>query len=424
MSYLPLQGLRVLDLSRVLAGPFCSMILADLGADVVKLEDPRGGDETRGWGPPFDSDGTALYFKAVNRNKRSLALDLKTPEGMNLLRRLVERSDVVLDNLRPSSKKSLGISPDIIKSWKPGIIAFSITAFGRGEQWKDTPGYDFLIQAMSGLMSITGPTAQQPHKVGVAVIDVLTGLFAAVGILSQLAVRGGIPARVDGGPPTPLPAMDVSLFHVAMSALVNVVHGALNTGQDAECHGNGHPHIVPYQSFPTADGVLCLAVGNDRQFARLCLVLGTPELAADERFRGNRGRVEHRRELVASLAGLFARKPLRHWLGLLHEAGIPCAPVQTVQEALTSELAASEKVVARGSRGDGKFVQNPLFADGNPLGRLEEPPALGEHSYDILKVDLRLTDAEIEVLAASSCFGTAHSARALQALANTALGKD
>src|SRR4051794_38732646 len=275
----PLTGVRVVDFSRVLAGPYCTMLLADLGADVVKVEKPGEGDETRTWGPPFVG-GEAAYFLSVNRGKRSVALDHAGSEGRAAALRLCAESDVVVENFREGGAERLGLGPQDVQAVKPDIVYCSIRGVGPGR-----PGYDLIAQAESGLMHVTGPADGPPHKVGVAVVDVLAGLNAAVAILA--ALRGGGPEHVE-----------VSLLDAALSALVNVAQGALVTGHEAARHGNAHPSIVPYEPFRAADGWLVLAAPNDALFVRLCAIAGVPELAADPRFATNPARVEHRLELV------------------------------------------------------------------------------------------------------------------------------
>src|SRR5437764_11862476 len=292
---LPLEGIRVVDLSRVLAGPYCAMLLADLGADVVKVERPGEGDETRTWGPPY-AGGEAAYFLAVNRSKRSVAVDLKQPEGRALVLDLCAQADVVLENFRPGAAERLGLDAAAVHDRNPAVVYCSITGFGKRGP-RDRPGYDFVVQAESGLMAITGEPDGPPTKIGVALVDVLTGLNAAVAILAALRRRdlGGTGERIE-----------ISLLDSALAALVNVAQNALVTGEEPGRFGNAHPSIAPYQPFRAADGWVAVAAANDGLFARLCEVLGRSELARDERFRTNAARVRNRDGVIALTEEAFA----------------------------------------------------------------------------------------------------------------------
>ncbi len=296
---LPLEGIRVLDLSRVLAGPYCSMLLADLGADVVKVERPGEGDETRTWGPPY-AGGEAAYFLSVNRGKRSVAVDLARPEGRDVVRRLARGDRVVLENFRSGGAAKLGVGYDDLAAENPDLVYCSITGFG-SDRDPTRPGYDFVVQAESGLMAVTGEPDGPPLKVGVAVVDVLTGYAAATSILAALA--GGHGAR-----------LEVSLLDSALSALVNVAESTLVTGAEPRRYGNAHPNIVPYQTFAAADGQLAVAAANDGLYRRLCAVLERPDLAHDPRFETNPARVEHREALIPELEREFSARPAAEWL--------------------------------------------------------------------------------------------------------------
>lgn len=320
---LPLQGIRVLDLSRVLAGPLCTMILADLGADVVKIEPPQG-DDTRSWGPPF-RDGVSAYFASVNRNKRSIVLNLKQDDDKAFLKKLLKKADVVVENYLPASAAKLGLSPEDIQTIKPGIVHASITGFGHSSQWRNVPGYDFAIQALSGMMAITGEIEGRPMKVGVALTDVTTGLYAAVGILSQLLARDR---------KQPVEHVDVNLLQCAIASLVNVMSAYLMTGHEAKRYGNAHAQIVPYQTFATQDGYMVVAVGNDEQFARFCQLLQKSEWAQDPRFATNPARVQHRDELAAAIEKVMRQQPNESWRQKLVTANIPHGAVQTIGEAM------------------------------------------------------------------------------------------
>ncbi len=297
-----LTGLRVLDLSRVLAGPFCTQILGDLGADVIKVEDPSGGDETRSWGTPYLS-GLSDYFLACNRNKKSLALDLKKPEGPALLKQLISRSDVLIENFRADSRTRLGLGATDLHALNPQLVIATISGFGPDDP-KHRPGYDYVIQGMSGMMAMNGPAAGDPYKFGVAIADILTGLYASTGILAALH------ARQKSGEGY---AFDVSLLDCAVAAQANVVQSFLCSGRQPKKQGHAHLQIVPYQLFAAADGFLILAIGNDKQWRRFCIAANTDDLASDSRFRTNRSRVENREVLVPLIAARIKAKPLSYW---------------------------------------------------------------------------------------------------------------
>jgi crotonobetainyl-CoA:carnitine CoA-transferase CaiB-like acyl-CoA transferase len=374
----PLAGLRVLDCSRVLAGPFCTMLLGDLGADVIKVE-PPGGDETRTWGPP-EAGGEAAYYLSINRNKRSLALDLKQPEGQAVLRRLATRADVFVENFRRGTPAAWGIDYPALQALNPGLVYCTISGYGPVGPLAAHPGYDFAVQAASGLMSITGAPDGEPMKLGVAIVDLLTGLFAANAIQAALLGRARQPGR--GGT-----HIEVSLLESALAALINVGQNVLVSGQDAGRYGNAHPNIVPYQLFAAADGWFALAVGNDRQFAALATALGHPEWPGDPRFATNPARLAHRDRLIAELESIFQTRHAAHWQALLEAADIPVAPVQTVAEALDSAQARALGIVrevAHPTAGRIRLVGSPLRFDGAlpPIHR--PPPLLGQHTAEIL----------------------------------------
>lgn len=326
-DHAPLAGLRVLDFTRVLAGPLCTMHLADLGADVLKVERPGGGDETRGWGPPFDDRGESAYYLSVNRNKRSLAADLDRPEDRALLRALLAEADVVVDNFRPGTFERRGLEPLALLQAHPRLIWCTITGFGAASR---RPGYDFVVQAEQGWMAITGEADGVPTKVGVALADVVCGKDAAVGVVAAVAARG---LRT-----TPLPAerrrLVVSLAASAAAALVNVAQNALVTGEEARRWGNGHPNLVPYQLFDAADRPLVVAVGSDPQWLACARALELPALADDPRFATNAGRVRHREELVAALGQRLVQRPAAEWLARLDAAGVPAGVVRGVGEVV------------------------------------------------------------------------------------------
>jgi len=391
-----LTGLRVLDLSRVLAGPYCTQLLADLGADVVKVESPRG-DDTRGWGPPW-LGAESGYFLSVNRGKRSLAVDLKDPRGAELVRRLAARADVVVENFKVGDLARYGLDYASVAAVNPRVVYVSITGFGQTGPRAKEPGYDAALQALSGVMAMTGEEGRPPVKLPVAFIDVLTGLHAAAGALAALrrvALEG------EGA------HLDVSLFDVALASSVNQAQGVLLTGEAPRRLGSAHPSIVPYQSFEASDGALVIAVGNDAQFARLCRVLGVPELAEDERYATNAARVAHREEVVGTVARLVAAWRRDELVAACSAAGVPATPVLTLPEAFADPQARARGSVVTGVRPDGTavpMVASPLWfasrADGGDLGlRPDEgaapvPPALGEHSLEVLTRDLGMPEDE------------------------------
>ncbi|MDN5865066.1 MAG: CoA transferase, partial [Gammaproteobacteria bacterium] len=322
-----LAGLRVLDLSRVLAGPWCTQLLADLGAEVLKVERPGHGDDTRAWGPPFAGDPQAqrsAYFLSANRNKRSLAIDFSKPEGAELIRRLAAESDVVVENFRPGALARHNLDYDSLRAIKPNLVYCSITGFGQTGPERERGGYDLVIQAMSGLMSITGEADGPPIKVGVALIDVITGLYAANGIQAALRHRD---ATGEGR------HIDLALFDTALAALVNQASNYLASGTPPMRRGNAHPNIVPYQAFAASDGYLIVAVGNDDQFVKFCTAAGMPKLAHDPRYATNAARVEHREELIAQFEPLIAARNRDEWITRLEGAGVPCGPVNDIAEA-------------------------------------------------------------------------------------------
>jgi crotonobetainyl-CoA:carnitine CoA-transferase CaiB-like acyl-CoA transferase len=374
----PLAGVRVLDLSRVLAGPLCTMVLGDLGADVIKVERPGTGDDTRTWGPPWAQgpDGReSAYYLSVNRNKRSVAADLKTEDGRALVRSLARNADVVVENFAPGMLDAWGLGYAELSRDNPGLVFCSITGYGSDGPEAGRPGYDFAVQARAGWMSITGEPEGTPVKVGVAVVDVLTGQNAAVAILAALRERDGSGRGQH---------VEVSLFDSALAGLVNVTQAVLVTGNEPRRWGNAHVTIVPYQAFDAADRPFIVAVGNDAQWRRLCAAIGAEDLAADERFATNPGRVEHRDDVVTALAARFRARAAADWLRVMEAAGVPCAPLQTVGEALADPAAGDALWPMQGaSFGAVPTVASPLRFSRTPAALRHPAPALGEHTDSV-----------------------------------------
>lgn len=395
-----LSGLRVLDFSRVLAGPFCTMLLADLGADVIKVEHPARGDDTRAWGPPWlgeGDDAQSAYFLSVNRNKRSLTLDIKTPGGQDLARRLAAKSHVVVENFKAGQMASFGLGYDDLRAINPALVYCSITGFGQTGPYRDRPGYDYVIQAMSGLMSITGPEDGPPYKVGVAISDVFAGLFAATSILA--AVRHS--ERTGQGQ-----SIDVALLDAQIAALVNVASNFLVSGQTPPRFGNQHPNIVPYQTFSASDGEFVVAVGNDGQFARLCAVIGRPDLRDDPRCATNPARVEHRAWLIPLLQAVFARRPAAEWVDRLLAAGIPAGPINTIPAALGDPHVAARGLVHEIDLQAGevlRLIGPPVRMAPDAAEVRTPPPRLGEHTDEVLRDVLGLDAEAITAYRAAGC---------------------
>jgi crotonobetainyl-CoA:carnitine CoA-transferase CaiB-like acyl-CoA transferase len=381
-----LAGIRVLDFSRVLAGPFCTMLLGDLGAEVIKVENPSGGDDTRHWGPPWAGDsGLSAYFASVNRNKRSLTLNLKSQTGRDLARQLATKSHILIENFKAGQMAEFGLGYEDLKQINPALVYCSITGFGQTGPYRDRPGYDYVIQAMSGLMSITGPADGEPHKVGVAVSDVFTGLFAVTSILAALrhAEQTGEGQHID-----------IALLDSQIAALVNIASNYLVSGQTPERLGNEHPNIVPYQVFQASDRDFVVAVGNDRQFMALCKLIGQPELATDPLYADNPNRLKNRANLIDILQAVFKTQPASEWVDGLLAAGIPAGPINDVATSLNDP-----QVQARGLiheiplDGDDmlRMVGPAMKLSNTPAEVYLPPPLLGEHTdailHDLLQID-------------------------------------
>lgn len=383
-----LSHIRVLDLSRILAGPWAGQILADLGADVIKVERPGPGDDTRGWGPPWikndqgQDTSVAAYYLCANRNKRSITVDITQPEGQDIVRRLAAQSDVVLENFKLGGLKQYGLDYDSLKAVNPRLVYCSITGFGQDGPYAPRAGYDFLIQGLGGLMSITGrPDGEPgagPMKVGVALTDILTGLYATNAVLAALAWR----EKSGEGQ-----YIDMALLDVQVACLANQAMNYLATGSNPRRMGNAHPSIVPYQDFPTEDGHMILAIGNDGQFARFCEVAGRPELAADARFATNRARVENRAELIPLLNEITATRTTTEWIAQLEARAVPCGPINGL-----AEVFADPQVQARGlavkmphpEAGEVPLVASPIRLSKTPVEYRRAPPLVGEHTDEIL----------------------------------------
>ncbi len=368
-----LGGLVVLDFTRVLAGPLVTMLLADYGATVIKVERPGGGDDTRSWGPPWDDAGNATYFLSVNRNKRSLALDLTDEGDLAVARGLAERADVVVENFRPGVMDGFGLGYEDLAAANPGLIYCSITGFGRGRGAR-MPAYDLLLQALGGLMSITGPPDGEPQKVGVALVDVIAGLFATTGILAALRHReaGGGGQRIE-----------VDLLSSLLAALVNQAAGYTAGGVVPQRMGNRHPSIAPYEPLATAQGELVVACGNDRQFAGLCEVLGAPGLATDERFATNDQRVANREELRSELERRLAAKPASEWVAPLLEAKVPAGEINDLEGAFAlAERLGLDPIVELDGANPTRVPRNPVSMSGTPARHETAPPSLGDLTVD------------------------------------------
>jgi len=388
----PLDGIRILDLTRVLAGPLGTMILGDLGADVVKIERPGTGDDLRAWGPPWTADGVSAYFLAVNRNKRSLAVDLKAEAGRDLVHRLVREADVVVENFRAGTVDGLGLGWDALVADNPRLVMVSLTAYGSSGPHRDLPGYDIVIQAMGGLMSVTGEPEGRPMRVGVAIVDVLSGGYIAIAVLAALRERD----RTGEGQ-----RVELSLLDVELASLVNVAHNQLIAGQAPRRMGNAHPSIVPYDVFAAANGYLALAVATEDQWARFCLAVDRPDLVANPRFIDNPRRVANRDELMAVLEPILAGRPTADWVARFQAADVPCGPVNTVEQILADPAVAAGGLLRELERDAGpvRVVGSPLRFRNGPLPATP-PPRLGQDSRAILR-EAGLDDAAIDRLVAA-----------------------
>ncbi|UKJ74765.1 CaiB/BaiF CoA transferase family protein [Azospirillum brasilense] len=391
----PLSHVRVLELSRVLAGPWAAQTLADLGADVIKVERPGAGDDTRAWGPPWAGEESA-YFLSTNRGKRSITIDFERPEGQELVRKLAAQADVVIENFKVGGLVKYGLDYDSLKAINPALVYCSITGFGQDGPYAKRAGYDFMIQGMGGLMSITGqPDAEAgggPVKVGVAVTDVFTGLYATIGVLGALSHRD----RTGEGQ-----WVNLALLDVQVAVLANQAMNYLVGGKAPQRLGNAHPNIVPYQAFATLDGHIILAVGNDGQFAKFCQVAGRPELAQDPRYATNPARVANRKELVPILELLLEQRTSRDWLSALEAVGVPCGPINNVSQVFADPHVRARHIhqdLPHPTAGTVPTVASPIRYSATPIEHTVAPPTLGQHTDAVLEEALGLCAADIAAL--------------------------
>ncbi|HEY7658050.1 MAG TPA: CoA transferase [Burkholderiales bacterium] len=388
-----LEGLRVLDLTRILAGPLCGQMLGDMGADVIKVEPPGAGDDTRTWGPPF-THGESAYFLGVNRNKRSLTLNMGAKAGQEILAQLVRKSDVLVENFKLGTLEKWGITNEWLEKNAPRVIRCSITGYGSSGPDAALPGYDFILQAESGLMSICGEPDGTPTKYGVAIVDVVTGLYACNVILAALAARD----RTGRGQ-----HVEVCLYDSGIAMLINVASNYLVSGKDARRFGNGHPSIVPYTTYPAADGLIAVAVGNDGQFVRFAETVGQPEWARDSRFAKNPDRVTNRELLDRLIAQALKRESSLTWIGKLRAAGVPCGPINSVAEALNDPHTLARgmvRTVKHPTVGDLRMVGIPFRFSATPEAIRRAPPLLGQHTEEVLGTELGLSAERIARLRA------------------------
>jgi formyl-CoA transferase len=387
----PLDGIRVLDLTRVLAGPYCTMFLGDLGAEVVKVEQPGVGDDTRGWGPPF-TGGESAYFLCVNRNKKGVTVDLKSKEGIALVRRLAEHADVLIENFRPGAMERLGLGEKDLRAANPRLIYASLSGFGADGPMSDAPGYDLIVQAWGGLMSITGPADGEPSKVGVAIIDLVAGLMLGKSIAAALFAREklGVGQKID-----------TSLLEAEVACLINVGSNYLVEGNIPRRWGNAHPSIVPYQSFKTVDGYLVIGVASEGIWRRFCQAIGRAEWADDSRFEKNSNRVENRSLLIGLLAEIFLDRSTDEWLKLLNSVGVPCAPVQTVDQVFQAPQVLHREMlvqVEHPTAGIVRMAGIPIKFSATPASVRLPPPLLGQHTEEVLASWLGMDGQEVAEL--------------------------
>lgn len=387
-----LDGIRVVDLTRVLAGPYCTMILGDLGAEVIKIEHPERGDDTRHWGPPFVEGGQSAYFLCANRNKRSLTLNLKSEKGLRILKELVEVSDIVVENFRVGTLERWGLSYEELQRLRAGVIYCSITGYGYTGPYRDRPGYDFMAQAQSGFMSVNGPVAGEPYRAGVAIADLAAGIFASNAIMAALFAR----ERTGEGQ-----RIDISLLDSMVALMSYVASNYLVSGESPQRYGNAHPNIVPYQEFKTRDGYIALAAGNDRQWSILCEAIGHPEWAKDERFSTNPKRLEYREVLVKQVNEEIGQRDSTYWLSLFEEIGIPAAPINDMANTFSDPQVQARNLrweVPHPTAGTVPLVASPLNIPTSPAQVRHPPPLLGQHTDEILSELLAYDQDSIQSL--------------------------
>ncbi|MCZ2127537.1 MAG: CoA transferase [Anaerolineales bacterium] len=393
----PLQNIRVLDMTRALAGPYCTMMLGDLGADVVKVERPKSGDESRGWGPPFVGEaygayaGESAYFLAANRNKRSITVNIQSAEGQEILRRLASEADVFVENYRTGDLDKLGLGYDDLHRLYPKLIYCSISGYGRTGPYANRPGYDAIIQAEGGMMSLTGPVEGPPSRVGIPIIDITSGMFASTAILSALRARD---LTGEGQ------LIDISLFDAHIALLTNAASNYLVGGQPPRRLGNAHPNITPYEIFPVSNGWIMVGAANDRQWATLCGILNRPDLLNDARFEGNSKRVANRMELLAELNQTFAQRNARDWLDALMQAGLPCAPINDLPQVFADPQTEARNMILQTQHptaGTVRMTGFPYKFSETPAEVHAPPPTLGQHTDEVL-AQLKYSEEEIRAL--------------------------
>ena len=390
-----LDGIRVIDLTRVLAGPYCTMMLGDLGADVIKIEMPDRGDDTRHWGPPFTEGGQSAYFISTNRNKRSITLNLKSSGGMETLKDLIREADIVVENFRTGTLEKLGLDYDSMKKIRPGVIYCTITGYGYSGPYKDRPGYDFMAQALGGLMSITGPAGGEPVRVGVAAVDLVTGMFASNAIIASLFARG----RTGEGQ-----RIDMSLLDSQIAFLSYAASNYLVSGKKPTRMGNAHPNIVPYQSFKAKDKYIAFAAANDIQWKKFCQAVNHDEWVSDERYATNQDRVKNREQLIPLLDSLFSERTASDWIELCIEIGIPAAPINEIDEVFNDPQVKSRNRVVWVDHPDDKaipLIASPMNILTSPTAIRYPPPSLGEHTEEILHELLGYSKEKINDLRSS-----------------------
>lgn len=392
----PLKGIRVFDMSRILAGPSATQILGDMGAEILKIEKPGQGDDTRKWGPPFVKDASgkdtteSSYYLSANRNKKSLALDFTTPEGLAIAKKLISTCDILFENYKAGSLEKYGLGYEQLKAEFPKLIYCSLTGFGHDGPYKDLAGYDFLIQGMGGIMSLTGPADGMPHKIGVAYCDLLTGLYALNGILAALYHR----EKTGQGQ-----FIDIALLDSQVATLSNAGQYYLTSGKVTPRMGNAHPTIVPYEAFRAQDGDIILAVGNDKQFAEFCAFAGRSDLAADAKFATNANRVRNRAEIVPVVAQIIAQHSQKYWIENLEKRGVPCGPVNTLDKVFGDPQVQARGMVTEmahdASPTPVKLIASPLRFSATPVSYRHAPPMLGANTDEILADELKMTPDEI-----------------------------